>query len=180
MDDSLSATRSLWWMITLEGTIALLFGLAAIFWPGLTLVALVYVFSAYVLISGIVSIVFSLASIGNSAWFFRLIVGLVELGVGVYLVRHPGVSAATAILLIGFTLIFRGVLGLVYAFSSDTGNRILGVIGGILAVIAGIVILLNPASGGVAFVWVLGLYALIVGPLLIVAGMEAKNLLVEV
>ena len=33
--------------------------------------------------------------------------------------------------------------------------------------VAGVAILLQPASGGVAFVWVLGLFALVTGPLLI-------------
>ncbi|HSX14544.1 MAG TPA: DUF308 domain-containing protein [Candidatus Saccharimonadales bacterium] len=176
MATSVSA-NNLWWMITLEGVAALLFGIAAIFWPGLTLVALVYIFSAYVLISGIVNMVMGIVTMGSSSWFFRLIVGLVELGVGVYLVRHPGVTAATLILLIGFMLIFRGVFGAVASFSDDEGNKTLGVVGGVLAVLAGIIVLMNPAAGGVAFVWVLGLYGLITGPLLIVVGMETKHLM---
>ena len=46
-----------------------------------------------------------------------------------------------------------------------------------MAVVVGIAILLQPASGGVAFVWVLGLYALLTGPMWIALGLDTKKLL---
>jgi uncharacterized membrane protein HdeD (DUF308 family) len=44
-----------------------------------------------------------------------------------------------------------------------------------LAIVAGIILVREPVSGGVAFVWVLGLYALIVGPMLIALAFDAKR-----
>ena len=99
-----------WWALTIRGVIAVLFGIAAIFWPGITLLTLIYLFSAFILVDGLVRIVASLVGVGHSRhWFLGLILGLIELGVGVYLIRHPGVSFATLILLIAFTLIIVGV-----------------------------------------------------------------------
>jgi uncharacterized membrane protein HdeD (DUF308 family) len=37
-------------------------------------------------------------------------------------------------------------------------------------------LLFQPASAGVAFVWVLGLYSLIVGPLMIALSLDMKKL----
>jgi hypothetical protein len=107
-----------------------------------------------------------------------MLVGVAQLGVGVYLVRHPGVSFATLILLIGLILIARGVFEVISAMLEDFSatERTLMVIGGGLAVIAGIIILMQPASSGVAFVWILGLYALLTGPMWIALGIDAKNL----
>jgi|ERR1700761_436965 uncharacterized membrane protein HdeD (DUF308 family) len=53
MDELLGRAR---WMLILRGTVALLFGILALFWPGPTLLLLVTLFSAYAIVSGIVSI----------------------------------------------------------------------------------------------------------------------------
>jgi len=45
----------------------------------------------------------------------------------------------------------------------------------LVSLIAGIVVLRQPVAGGIAFVWVLGLYALISGPLMIALASEARR-----
>jgi uncharacterized membrane protein HdeD (DUF308 family) len=171
--------KVMWESLIMRGVAGILFGIAAVFWPALTLVTLVYIFSIYILVSGVVDIVESIMSISKgSSWIWKMLVGVAQLGVGVYLVRHPGVSFATLILLIGLILIARGVFEVISAMLEDftATERTLMVIGGGLAVIAGIVILMQPASSGVAFVWILGLYALLTGPMWIALGIDAKNL----
>lgn len=168
-----------WWVLTLRGALAVLFGIAAVFWPGITLLTLLYLFSAYILVNGIVDIVHGVGGIGKRAsWFLVLILGLAEMGVGVYLLRHPHVAFATFILLIGFMLIVRGVFEGVAAFSDSmsTTNRTLMLIASVVAVVAGIVLLFQPESAGVAFVWILGLYALVTGPILIALSLDLKKL----
>ncbi len=170
--------KAMWESLVLRGVAGILFGIAAVFWPGLTLVTLVYIFSIYILISGVIGIVESIRAIsdGNS-WVWRLVLSIAELGVGVYLVRHPSVSFATLILLIGLVLIARGVFEVVLALLEDYSatEKTLMIIGGALGVIVGIAILMQPAAGGVAFVWVLGLYALLTGPMWIALGIDAKH-----
>lgn len=169
----------LWWVLMTQSVLAILFGIAAIFWPGLTLVVLVYLFSAYILIWGIIELVHGLMSIRRrGTWWLTAILGLIGLGVGVYLVRHPSVSFATLILIIGLTLIVRGVLEVVAGFLDDISatQRALAIFAGVLAAVAGIIILLQPAKGGVAFVWILGLYALFYGALAFVFSLEARSL----
>ncbi len=51
------ALETNWWGLTIRGIAAILFGIAAVFWPHLTLTTLVILFSAWVLIDGIVRIV---------------------------------------------------------------------------------------------------------------------------
>lgn len=168
----------LWWLGIVQGIAAILFGIAAVFWPGLTLATLVILFSAFVLAWGIVSIVHGVLAIRTSStWWLSLLFGVAGTGVGLYLVRHPGASFRTVILLIGFTLIFRGVVDILAGFLDklSTTSRILWIIVGAAAVLAGIFVLNQPVTGGVAFVWVLGLYSLVFGPLMIAMAIELRK-----
>ncbi|HEX7632776.1 MAG TPA: DUF308 domain-containing protein [Candidatus Saccharimonadales bacterium] len=177
-----STLKDMWGALALRGMASILFGIAAVFWPHLTLVTLVYLFGAYILASGLVNLVMGLTNLngaGDSFWsrILLLLVGVGELGIGVYLLRHPLVTFATFILLIGITLIVRGLVELFMGiFGEGTATyRVAMVFGGIIAAIVGVILLLQPARSGVAFVWVLGLYALITGPLLIALAFDAKN-----
>lgn len=174
----MDTVKPMWEALVVRGIAAILFGIAAVFWPGLTLVTLVYIFSIYILVSGLVGIVTGVSHlVKGKNWFLGLILSFAELAVGVYLVRHPGVTFATLVLIIGLILIARGVFEVVMALTEDSlaTQKMLVVLGGLLSVGVGIFILLQPAAGGVAFVWVLGLYALITGPIMIALGMDVKN-----
>ncbi len=52
--------RRSWWSQAVRGFIALLFGLGAIVWPHLTLIALVFLFGAFVLLDGILAAIAAL------------------------------------------------------------------------------------------------------------------------
>lgn len=170
-----------WWALTLRGIAAILFGVAAVFWPGLTLVTLVYLISAFVLVSGVINVVQGAVSIGkHRSWALTLVLGLAEVAVGLYLVRHPGVTFSVFILVAGLLFVARGVIEVVAALANDLGtstSRTLTVIAGIVSFLVGIILLFQPAAGGVAFVWILGLYALITGPLLIALSLDVKSAL---
>ncbi len=173
--------KEMWGALALRGIVYTLFGVAAVFWPGLTLRTLVYLFSALVLASGLIGLVSSLVNLSKAGTFFSrflgALLGVLEIGVGVYLLRHPQVTFATFILIIGFTLIFRGVIECVAGlFESNTVTyKTIMVLTGLLATLAGIIVLFQPVASGVAFVWILGLYALITGPLMIALALDAKH-----
>jgi len=179
MDAERHELQALWWGLTFRGIAAVIFGIAAVFWPHLTMLTLIYIFSAWVLVDGVIRMVTGISRIGkNQLGFLTMVIGLLQLGVGVYLLRHPGVSFATLVLLIGFTLIVAGVAEVVSSLSSgDSATaRTLSVIIGVAAVLAGILMLFQPASSGVAFVWILGLYALITGPMMLAMSMDVRKL----
>src|SRR5690606_28223665 len=91
-----------WWLLTLQGIAAILFGIAAVFWPGLTLATLIYLFSAYIVAAGLISLIDSFMNIGkHQAWILTMVLGVIQLAVGVYLLRNPLASFQVIILLIG-------------------------------------------------------------------------------
>lgn len=169
--------------LALRGIVAILFGFAAVFWPGITLVTLVYLLSAFLLASGLVTLVTGLIDASRErntvlSLILTVILGIVEIGIGVYLLRHLHVAFATFILLIGFVLIFRGLVELfngLFEAEESAMYRTATSLTGALAVIAGVVLLFQPASAGVAFVWILGLYALLAGPLMIALALDISK-----
>jgi len=172
-----SVTSDNWWALVSGGVAALIFGVVAVFWPGLTLLVLLYLFSAYVLIQGVVDVTSGLSSVSVAdSWFLPVVLGAYELGVGIYLLRHPSVKFSTFIVLIGATLIARGVIEAVGAYFNalvTARNRALAYVSALAGLAAGIVILFAKVSGGVAFVWILGAYAITVG-ILQVASLSAR------
>lgn len=175
-----TTAADLWWVGMVQGVAALLFGVAAVFWPGLTLKVLVYLFSAFVLAWGIVSIIEGIMAVtARATWWLTVLFGVIGSGVGLYLVRHPGASFATVILLIGFTLIFRGAVDIISAFldKQTATSKLIWVMVGFAGILAGIVILGQPVAGGVAFVWILGLYSLVFGPLMIALSLDVRKAL---
>lgn len=169
--------------LVLRGVLAILFGAAAVFWPGETLLTLVYLFSTFVLINGVIDLVFGISRIGGAASAFVnrwliVILGALQIGVGIYLLRHPRLSFTTLIILIGFTLIVRGLIEAVEGLFEDNSAmyKTIMVLSGLLAIIAGVIMLFQPVAAGVAFVWVLGVYALITGPMMIALAMDVHRL----
>lgn len=171
-----------WGGLALRGLLAIIFGIAAVFWPGLTLVTLVYLFGGFVLASGLITLVGGLGGLYDKAHSLLsrvlvLLLGVAEIGVGVYLLRHPEVAFTTLILLIGFVLVLRGVIDIaVGLFENDSlMHRTVMIIGGLIAGIAGVILLFQPEAGGIAFVWILGLYALLAGPMMVALALDIKN-----
>jgi uncharacterized membrane protein HdeD (DUF308 family) len=176
------AINELWWTGLVGGVLALFFGITAVFWPGLTLVVLVYLFSGFILAFGVLYLLVGLMSIRRrSSWWVTALVGALAIGGGVYLVRHPAVSFTTFVLIVGLLLIARGLLDLARVFVDrlDGATKTFMAIVGVAGIIAGILILAQPVTGGVAFVWILGLFAIIDGILGIAIALELRTRLFE-
>jgi uncharacterized membrane protein HdeD (DUF308 family) len=137
-----------------------------------------------VLVWGVVSVIKGLVAINRTGdmWWLPLLFGILALGLGVYLVRHPDVSFQTLILLIGFGFIVRGLFDGVEGVlgRGSASSRVMLDIVGVLGILAGIFLLSQPVSGGIAFVWIVGLYSLVVGPILIAMAIEDHSLVEEV
>lgn len=156
--------RQFWGLFIVQAVVMLLFGVAAIFWPGLTLSGLVFMFAAFLFVIGIVDVIISLTTIGkhSSAWI-TLIAGVLSLGLGVFLIKNPAVAYVTFVAFMGAILVVRGLGDMAAAIIFTKENRALLIVGAILSILAGILVWVYPAAGSLAFVWVLGLYAILHG-----------------
>src|SRR3954465_14496479 len=64
-----------WWVLAVRGGAAVLFGLLALIWPGITILALVLLFGAYALVDGVLALYTALsdrpAAQGRRGWLAR-------------------------------------------------------------------------------------------------------------
>ncbi len=165
------------WATILRGLLLVVFGLVALAWPGLTLATFVWLVGIYVLAAGLVSIFAGVLGVGEGGFsWLRLLIGVLELGAGVYLIQHPHITFHLLTLVIGLGLMIRGVLEVVFAFNNEvvTEHKGLLAVAGVFSVLAGFIVLRYPLGAGVTWVWVIGLYALIGGPITIVNGLRAR------
>lgn len=177
-------TSELWGLAVAEGVLAVLFGIAALFWPGATVVLIVVLFAIFTLVWGVIELVKSLLSIGvRSTWWIELIFSLLVIGLGVYLIRNPAVSVLTLLILAGLTFIVRGAVDLIEGFFSQDPfikeTRLLRIVAGIIGVIAGIIVFRQPVASGLAFVWIIGLYAILEGVFTITVAVKVRNSLAK-
>ncbi len=159
--------RQMWWVYVLQGVVTLGLGVVALFWPGLTLVTMLYALAIYAVIIGVTDIIFSVSTLKvNRSWWIMALAGVVLVGVAAYLLRNLDVALATFAVLIGIVFVVRGTLEVIGAALGDTGGeRVLTFIMGALAVVVGITTWVYPIKGSLSFVWVLGLFAAIRGAL---------------
>jgi uncharacterized membrane protein HdeD (DUF308 family) len=162
-----------------QGVLTLLFGVAVVFWPGLTLAILIYLVGAYLLVSGIGHVFVGLSNLVHEKyWFLNTVLGLAEVGFGIYVLRHPHETFTLFIGLLGFILIIRGVIQLVTALldtSGEMNNRGMTVFMGLFAAVVGIIILDQKVAAGIAFVWVLGVYAIVAGLIELMAARSLES-----
>src|SRR5215203_5592724 len=106
-----------WWALLLRGIAAVLFGLAALFWPGLTLFVLIVFFGAYTLVDGIFAIVAGIRGSGGRRWLL-LAEGVLGVLVGLIAFFSPGMTALVLLYVIAAWAILTGILRVVLAISS--------------------------------------------------------------
>jgi uncharacterized membrane protein HdeD (DUF308 family) len=106
----LSSITQNWWLAALRGALAVVFGVAAFVWPGLTLEVLVLLFGAYAFVDGVVVLSFGLMAAGDhQRWWPLVLSGVVGIGTGVLVIAQPGAGALTLVYLFGFFAILAGI-----------------------------------------------------------------------
>ncbi|HEX6902141.1 MAG TPA: HdeD family acid-resistance protein [Thermoanaerobaculia bacterium] len=175
MDDLLSRS---WWMLALRGVLALAFGILALIWPGLTLAALVALFAAYALISGVVSILGAIKNRkADREWWLILILGLVSVAAGVISIMQPALTALVLVLVMGANALVIGVLDIAVAIrlrKTIEGEWLL-IAAGIASIIFGILVFLFPGAGALALVWLISAHVIATGILLLALAFRARG-----
>jgi uncharacterized membrane protein HdeD (DUF308 family) len=162
------------WAVALRGILAVIFGIIALRSPGVAASAFVVVFAIYAFADGVLDFVLA-GQLGRARqrWGWYLFEGLVSIAVGLIALAYPAVTLVAIVLLVGIRAIAVGVLELVGAFSWEgLDSRWLIGITGILSLVLGILILSSPVAGGLALLWMIGVYAIVFGAMLFVLGLH--------
>jgi uncharacterized membrane protein HdeD (DUF308 family) len=168
-----------WWLLALRGALAVVFGIIAFVWPGLTLEALVLLFGAYAFLEGVGVFGFGLmAASDHQQWWPLVLSGILGIAVGVLTFMQPGAMALAIVYLIGAWAIVTGLLELVAAIRlrDVISNEWLMGLSAVFSIIFGVLVLAQPSSGAVALVYLFGFYAVLAGISQISLGFRLRNL----
>ena len=167
-----------WWTFVIRGLLAVTFGLVALVWPKITLIALVYLFGFYAILEGILSTIAAIINRGMRHWWVPLLEGLVSIAVGCAAFIWPGLTAVVLLIFIAIWAILTGVFEIwaaVQLRKEIRGEWILALTG-IISILIGIILFANPGAGALAVVWLIGIYAVIFGALLTFLGLKLRKL----
>ncbi len=171
------ASKSLWWLVVLAGIASILFGLIAIFWTGLTLATLILLFGIFVIVIGVVMLVDALSDIKvDPLWWLTMLLALFGIAIGIYLVMNPSAAVTLFVALLVLYVFVQSIFSLVVASYAEKGDgRWLWVVTGLVGIILGIFMIIYPITASLATVWVLGLYALVQGIMIIAFAFRVRS-----
>ena len=160
-----------WGSLLLRGICAVIFGLLILDWPGILIIFLVYLFGASALVGGVLALFTCLSSgIEKGHRWLLLLQGALGVTVGIYVFCLPEITAVALILLIAIWALISGVFEIAAAAGLPSGTAGRGLLGlsGVISIIFGLLVLGHPMAGIIAIIWLIGIYALIGGLMLIV------------
>ena len=175
----LRALADNWWLLLLRGIAAIVFGVLAFGWPGLTLLTLTMLWGAYALSDG----VFSLwAAISGQAgklaprWWLA-VVGIAGILAGLLTFFSPGMTALVLLMFIAGWAIAIGVLQIWGAIQlrKEIQNEWLLALSGVLAIAFGLYMTIRPGEGAVAVIWTIGSFAILVGCIYVGLAFQLKK-----
>jgi uncharacterized membrane protein HdeD (DUF308 family) len=158
-----------WWLFALRGVLAILFGLMAWIWPGITLQVLTLIFAAYAFVDGIFTVTsaFSPARKAQRGWL--LLEGVLEILAGIITFFWPAITILALLYIIAAYAFIGGILEIIFAIQVRRliNNEWLLILIGALSIIFSIMLVIFPGSSLLGFVWLIGIYAIMYGILLI-------------
>jgi uncharacterized membrane protein HdeD (DUF308 family) len=164
-----------WWVFVLRGIFAVLFMILAVFWPGITVAALILLFSSYVLIDGILLI---LKAIGN--WNARedrlllLIEGFLGIGIGMLTFIVSSITMLVLFFYIVAWSLSTGVIKIVAAIRlrKEMASEWWLLMSGFASVLFAFLLMSFFNVGTVALAYVIVVYAILYGIILVIMGFK--------
>jgi uncharacterized membrane protein HdeD (DUF308 family) len=175
--DAMSAALAQnWWLIALRGVLAIIIGVIAFAAPVATMLSLVLLFSAYMLVDGVLAIVAAVrAARQHERWALLVLEGIISIAVAAIAVLWPGITIVAYVLLVAAWAIVTGalMLGAAFRLNLDHGRWWL-VLGGIASLIYGALLIIAPLIGALVLTWWFGAYALVFGVFMLVLAFRLR------
>lgn len=160
----------------LEGAVAILFGLLFLFAPVPTIVAAVFLFAAFALADGVIALVSIFSKSRTTSGWLLALYGLVGIAIGIIAFAWPGATIVVLLTLLAIWAFVVGILRIAAAIAMrrETEGEGLQIVTGIVSILFGFYVLFVP--GGLrALVVAIGIFALIIGILLLISGARMRD-----
>ena len=166
-----------WWLFIIRGLLAILFGALAVIWPELTLRTLILLFGVFVLIDGVFTFIIGLVSSGtNRRWWAELLIGLLDIVIGVLTIVWPEITGMVLLYFIAAWALINGVFGIIAAIQLRRvlTNEWVLILNSVLSIVIGVLFILFPSEGAPSLIWLIGIFAIVFGILDIILGFRLR------
>jgi uncharacterized membrane protein HdeD (DUF308 family) len=104
------------WLWVVGGALSIVAGILAFAWPERTLLVLASILAWFLVFKGIVDVAGALADTGRPWWWVTLVLGILELVLGIWAAGYPGRSLFVFVNLVGIYAVAYGFTELFAAF----------------------------------------------------------------
>ena len=163
--------------LILRGILAVVVGITAIAWPGVTVFALVVLFAVYAFADTGLQAMRAFSSGLAGPVIGHLLLGLIDLAAGVVALIWPAPTALVLVLVVAAWAVVGGFFEITAAFGvgDPAGTRALLIVGGLVSIAFGIVLLAHPVIGAVTVALLIGLFTMVYGIWQITIGIEVRR-----
>ena len=168
-----------WWVLAVRGGAAVTFGIVALVWPGLTVLALVLLFGAYALVDGVLALYAAVVDRrrtgGQRAWL--AVEGVVGVLAAIAAVVWPQITALALLYVIAAWALITGVAEIFTAvrLRREIQGEWMLALSGVLSILFALLAFVFPQSGALAVVWLIATYAIIFGVVLLVLAFRLRR-----
>jgi uncharacterized membrane protein HdeD (DUF308 family) len=166
------------WALGVNGALWIAFGVVVLVWPGPSLYALVIVFGAFSLASGIISLAGAFTTPVKQARGWMALSGVLGIVIGVLVFFWTDMSALALLYVIGAYAVAFGIITIAGAFALplDGGDRALITLTGFVSILFGIVMFAKPGDGALVLLALIAAFALVRGLSEVVVAIGWKRL----
>lgn len=136
-------------------------------------------FGIYALAEGFILLAMSFKSENAPDWLITLLQGIAWIGTGIITFAWPGMPSIALLVIIAAWEIVTGIFeinGAIRLWEEILGEWLI-ILSGILSLASAYFLLSNPAAGALALVWVIGIYAIVIGILLMGLGIKVHRII---
>jgi uncharacterized membrane protein HdeD (DUF308 family) len=164
--------------LILIGVLAVIIGIVAVAWPGVTILALVIMFAIYAFADAGLQTARAFSSRRAGPVLGHLLLAVVDVAAALFALAWPAPTAYVLVILVAAWAFAGGVaeIGAGFQAGEGAGTRALFILAGLVSVLFGILLFARPGVGAVTLALLFGLYALIYGFSQITAGVQLRQL----
>jgi uncharacterized membrane protein HdeD (DUF308 family) len=165
-----------WQSVFWRGAFALLFGLATLTWPVITLSTLMILFGAFALVDGALAFATAMREHPRTRWSIALLIeGATGASLGLIALFNPGIALSFVITLLCIWAVLTGALEIAAATTLEGSVRHAMILGGAASVVAGVLFIARPIVAALTIAAILGIYAALSGLLLLTVAWRLRR-----
>ncbi len=175
--ESLRALGRAWGWVLFFGILTLVVGVLVVADPGGSVTFIAVVIGLQFVVAGIVRLVASFTGEGEGHRIWWILLGILSIGVGVFLIRHLNITISILPVIVGIFWIIQGIMEFFAALEhKEMPQRGWTMLMGLVGLVAGIVVVSWPIESITLLAWVLGLWLVFYGALVIVSAFHVRKL----